>query len=419
MKTLVTFTAPLLVLFSSSMAFAWADLGHSIVGAVAEETMKPETRDYLRGLMGLEPLSVSAIFPDHVRDDDRFGHKDPDVSKRGADTHDFGDFHFCEIPTGFTYDTKPEHSTKDCYGAIQGSIALLKSKTSTTAEKQLAIRYLAHVMGDIAQPLHIGNGFDLGGNACQVTVQETPERNPMKTNLHAFWDDGIVVFLGTTYADPAQKIGNAKYMNQYLSAFERLRPEMLTPTAKAQYGAGTVKDWMLESQALRENGLYPDAPGSMDGIPAGERAKHRPYCQWFEDQASSKPGAGSAIDKSKIPVLDLAYEKKFAPVVETQLLKAGLRLAALLDDVALSQPKALRMTDAQQEDTLSRVQTAFKTAGSSAALDSGNAAAGGAGVLGGVVGAGPANAANDTNATTSRVLKARAPRALPKAVNDN
>jgi hypothetical protein len=363
MKRLVTFSTILVALLSSSNALAWADLGHSIVGAVAEQTIKPETKDYIRGLMGVEPLAVAAIFPDHVRDDERFGHKEADASKRADDNHDFGDYHFCEIPVGYTYDTKPKKDVKDCYGAIAGSIAILKNEKAAKPEKQIALRYLAHVIGDIMQPRHVGNGFDLGGNACQVTVQESPDRNPMHTNLHSFWDDGIVGYLGTTYADPVQKIGNAKYLNQYIAAFQRLRPEMLTDAAKAKYGAGSPKDWMLESQAIREGGLYPDAPGSMAGVKTGEEAKNRPYCLWFEDQATSKLGAGSQVDKDKIPVIDLAYEKKFAPIVESQLLKAGLRLAAVLDDIAASQPKAAKMNDASQEAALSNVQNLFRSAG--------------------------------------------------------
>lgn len=365
-------------LFAGTQAHAWGDLGHSIVGAVAEQTMKPETKDYIRGILGVEPLAVAAIFPDHVRDDERFGHKDSDVSKRAADDHDFGDYHFCEIPTGFTYDSKPGKDPKDCFGAIQGSIAILKDGAAPRAEKQLALRYLAHVIGDIMQPLHVGNGFDLGGNACQVTIQESPNRNPVRANLHSFWDEGIVTFLGTTYADPDQKIGNAKYLNQYMSAFQRLRPEMLTAQAKAQYGTGTPKDWMLESQAIRENGLYPDAPGSMAGVPKGEEAKHRPYCNWFEDQAASKLGPGSQIDKTKIPVIDLAYEKKFAPVVETQLLKGGLRLATVLDEIAAAQPKAPKMTDSMQEKVLADVQAMFRSAGAAAIRTNAPAAATGA-----------------------------------------
>jgi hypothetical protein len=368
MKHTVTISAVLVgcsTLLSGLPAFAWGDLGHSIVGGVAEQTIEPGTRDFIRGILGVEPLAVAAVFPDHVRDDARFGHKELDPTKRSQDNHDFGDYHFCEIPTGYTYDTKPNKDVKDCFGAIEGSIALLKDMSGNTSreEKQLAIRYLVHVMGDIAQPLHVGNGFDLGGNACDVMVQESPQRTPFHSNLHSYWDDTLVTYLGTTYADPTQKISGAKYLGQYLAAFQRVHPEMLTTAAKAQYSQGSVKDWLQDSQSLRENGLYPDAPGSMAGVVKGEEYKNRPYCTWFADQGASIKGPGSQIDKSKIPVLDLAYEQKFAPVVEAQLIKGGLRLAATLDSIAaVAAPKSTPMTDAQQEKILSDVQNAFRGA---------------------------------------------------------
>ena len=363
MKHLVTFSAVLLgcsTLLTGAQAHAWGDLGHSIVGAVAEETMEPKTKDYLRGIMGVEPLEVSAVFPDHVRDDDRFGHKDADPLKRGADNHDFGDYHFCEIPTGQTYDTRVVKPAKDCLGAIQGSINVLNDVKAPREEKQLAIRYLAHVLGDITQPLHVGNGFDLGGNACQINIQESPDRNVGHSNLHSFWDDAMVSFLGTTYADPTQKIGAAKYLNQYVSAFRRLHPELLTPQSKAKFAAGDTKAWLIEAQAIRESGVYPDAPGSMSGVAKGEEAKNRPYCLWYSDQTTSTVGAGSVVDKTKIPTIDRAYELKWAPTVELQLIKGGLRLAAVLDQVAAAQPGAAKMTDAGQEKVLSDIQNAFR-----------------------------------------------------------
>lgn len=369
MKHVVQFSAVLIscsTILAGQQAFAWGDLGHAIVGGVAEQTINPVTKDFVRGLMGIEPLAVAAIFPDHVRDDDRFGHKDADPSKRAQDNHDFGDYHFCEIPTGFTYDTKPNKDSKDCYGAIQGSIALLKDVSGKVSkeEKQIALRYLAHVMGDVTQPLHVGNGFDLGGNACQVNVQESPERSPFHTNLHSFWDETIVTYLGSTYGDPSTKTLGAKYLNQYLVAFQRTRPEMLTASAKAQYAAGDLKAWLQEAQQIRESGVYPDAPGSMSAVTKGEEYKSRPYCTWFLDQGKSVQGPGSQIDKAKIPTIDATYEKQFAPIAETQLLKGGLRLAAVLDDiastVAASSTPPKTMSTSEQEQILTDVQNTFR-----------------------------------------------------------
>ena len=67
----------------------------------------------------------------------------------------------------------------------------------------IALRYLAHVMGDITMPFHVGNGYDRGANGCQIAWQRSATATPSKTNLHSFWDDALVLYLGTTYADQA------------------------------------------------------------------------------------------------------------------------------------------------------------------------------------------------------------------------
>jgi hypothetical protein len=346
---------------AGSAAFAWSDMGHEIVGGVAEQMINPPTQDFVRGILGVEPLSVAAVFPDHVRDDLRFGHREADPAKRVADDNDFSDYHFCDIPTGYDYDSKPKKTVKDCFGAIQGAIKLLKDTTgqSSRAEKMIALRYLVHIMGDITQPLHVGNSFDLGANACQIKVQENPDKPSYQMNFHAFWDDTMVNYLGSTY--------KAKYLNQYLAAFNKNRPEMLTAQAKATYAKGDLKSWLMEAQKIRENGLYPDAPGSMAAVPSGEEYKNRPYCLWFTDENASILGAGSVIQKDKIPTLGSVYEKKFAPIVEMQLLKGGLRLAAVLDQIASEVSQNSRadhpvcsMTTTEQNQVLSAVQSQFR-----------------------------------------------------------
>ena len=57
-------------------AFSWGDMGHEVVGEVAEQNLSADGRAFVRGILGVEPLAVAATWPDHVRDDKRFGHKD-------------------------------------------------------------------------------------------------------------------------------------------------------------------------------------------------------------------------------------------------------------------------------------------------------------------------------------------------------
>jgi hypothetical protein len=355
-SALSRFFCVIIVLIAPQKVFGWADLGHEIVGAVAEQTIQPSTEDFVRGILGVEPLAVAAVFPDHVRDDARFAHYESNPQKRDHDVHDFGGYHFCDIPTGFTYDTKPVKEIKDCYGVIQGAIRLLKDTSGkvSRAEKMIALRYLVHVMGDISQPLHVGNGFDKGGNTCQIAFQKDDHAPAVPVNLHTFWDDNMVAFLGTTYADPAAHVPAAKAMYQYMTALKVRRPEMLTADAKAKYSQGHLKMWIEEAGAIRESGLYPDPRGAMDKVAKGQEYKNRPYCNL---------PVGPVPANIQIPQIGVDYEKKFAPIVENQLLKAGLRLAATLDQIANDNSGPHRstelMTTGEQESVLSKLQEGF------------------------------------------------------------
>jgi hypothetical protein len=355
-----------LVLFNQR-AMAWADRGHQIVGQIAEETIKPSTKDFVRGIMGLEPLSVSATFPDHVKDDPRYAHREKDPSKQADDIHDFGDFHFCEIPVGYDYDTKPVKAVKDCYGVITGAIAILKQKDDSAAgkvEKQIALRYLAHVMGDISMPLHVGNGLDRGGNGCQVKWQPDPKVPAISTNFHAFWDDNLVNYLGETYADPATGKKPARYMGEFMVYIRARHSDLMSEAGKSKYGAGDLKSWLMESATVRESGMYPDNPEDMKGVPKGDEPKHRKYCVYYVDQASGTVAQGSVVDPAAIPVLGKEYGDQYANVAEMQMLKGGLRLAATLDaiadDASKSKPLPPTLNNAEEDAILKAVQSQFK-----------------------------------------------------------
>ena len=49
---------------------------------------------------------------------------------------------------------------------VREFINVLKDKKSLKEEKQVALKFLVHLIGDLHQPLHVGNGKDRVGMIC-------------------------------------------------------------------------------------------------------------------------------------------------------------------------------------------------------------------------------------------------------------
>jgi len=67
-----------------------------------------------------------------------------------------------------------QRDCKSCNGAVEGIawyVQVLKSPDAPRNEKRTALRFLAHLIGDIHQPLYAGFAEDRGGNSVEVRLQ--------------------------------------------------------------------------------------------------------------------------------------------------------------------------------------------------------------------------------------------------------
>ena len=67
----------------------------------------------------------------------------------------------------------------------------------SSEEKKQAIKWLVHLVGDLHQPLHVGNGKDRGGN--DVKVKWFGD----ETNLHEVWDEKLFDLQNLSYTEYA------------------------------------------------------------------------------------------------------------------------------------------------------------------------------------------------------------------------
>jgi hypothetical protein len=136
-------------------------------------------------------------------------------------------------------------------------------------EKRTALRFIAHLVGDIHQPLHAGFAEDRGGNSVEVRF------NGRKENLHSLWDTALVELEEGTPAEIAARIQGA-----------------VTGDERQQWQQGTVADWGLESLAIVRAQVY--------RLPASHE-------------------------------INASYTESARAVIRTRLAQAGSRLAWLLN----------------------------------------------------------------------------------------
>lgn len=196
-----------------SQAFAWGQLGHYLIGLMAEKQMKKSTLKKVEKVLYPMSLGRSGVWMDEIRSDRAY---------------DFvTTWHYLTSKNG-EYDPEIQEKGGDAFEAIQRLKEELKKgglDPKTEAEK---LKMLIHMVEDIHQPLHVGTGEDRGGNDVKIEFFGQP------TNLHALWDSGMIDRQGMSYSEIGEEL------------YRRLTPEM-----KAKYRSASMEDWLKEAVSFR------------------------------------------------------------------------------------------------------------------------------------------------------------------------
>jgi len=203
----------------------------------------------------------------------------PDEIRSDAQYKDTGPWHYLNVASGLdfpgfvaqlTASAAPAPAAPtNAYTALAQVRADLKDSKKTAEERVFALKFLIHLVGDVHQPLHVGHAEDRGGNSISTNWRGRD------TNLHSIWDGDLVEYPGLTY-------------NEMATAYDRA-----TPAQIKQWQQDDVSTWLFESYQL------------------------------------CTPIYAAAAPNSK---LDYHFYPTFGPNVEQQILKAGIRLAGVLND---------------------------------------------------------------------------------------
>ena len=253
-------------------SFAWGKTGHRVIAAIADTQLSGLARAHVEQILGPgESLDEAATWPDEMR-----SAPGPFWQKTATP------WHYVTV-SGTIYDHAPPEG--DALEALNHFRTVLQDPSASIADKQLALRFIVHLVGDLHQPLHVGKCCDRGGNDVKVTFFGKP------TNLHALWDSQLVDDEQLSFTEMAAKL--ERHIN---------------PEDVVKWWDTNPRDWISESAEIRDT-VYP-TKGDMP-----------------------KPAKGKKVKKSEpvLPDLSYSYVYRFTPVMERRLSQGGVRLAAYLN----------------------------------------------------------------------------------------
>ncbi|KAE9397443.1 phospholipase C/P1 nuclease [Gymnopus androsaceus JB14] len=161
--------------------YGWGAKGHEAVGYIAMKFLAPKASSFvetsLSGSTYHSSLGIAAPWADEVR------------YRKGSGYAWSAPLHFVDAeddpPTECSVIQNRDCTDKGCIlTAIANYTSRLIDTSLSDDERQEALKFVDHFVGDIGQPLHV-EGMDRGGNSISVTCAGE------RTNLHAVYD-GII-----------------------------------------------------------------------------------------------------------------------------------------------------------------------------------------------------------------------------------
>jgi S1/P1 Nuclease len=289
-------------------ALAWGDEGHEAVGLVADHYLTAGARAALTQILSnpSDPplpsdIASRATWADKYR---------MSSAARYAATHNW---HFVDLEISgpdmnaacfnrFGQAVPGPASQGPPDDCVVDKIEQFEAELSTAGldpqERQLAVQFLLHFVGDVHQPLHSADNHDAGGNSVYVVFRNRKNPSP----LHSFWDDEAVSYTHSQAADYAADIIASLQAN----------PATCQMYAAGADGPHAPEQWAQDAFGLAKSVAYGEMPSS----PAGTKSVH-------EEHGGSKQVQYYALDDT--------YVADAQRTAKAQIAAAGVRLAVVLN----------------------------------------------------------------------------------------
>lgn len=221
------------LIYAPLASMAWGQLGHRIVGEIADSYISSKARKEIKKILGNESIAMASNWADFVKSDPSYKYLDG--------------WHYVDFERGTTKEQMQAILEKDtstnAYTKLTFMIAELKKKDLPADKKVMYLKLVIHIIGDINQPYHVGYHDDRGGNDIKVTWFGE------NTNMHSIWDSKLIESQQLSYTEYARAINFS------------------TPAQRRSYVEGGWLSWLYDSFQITES-LYKD-------VKAGDKLSYR------------------------------------------------------------------------------------------------------------------------------------------------
>jgi hypothetical protein len=297
-------------------AWGWGCKGHQVVALIAEAHLTTHARAMATEILDAGPISADLRRYCGQSGLDAFADSSTWADDERTLRPETAGWHFLDIPRGAPKGDIAQYCppTDGCVTrAIADQLALLRKSDASAQQRADALRFLIHFIGDLHQPLHATTNDDRGGNCVPITffgnapVQPNPAIEDYRPNLHGIWDTDLLEHFAN--GQTAQQIAHeleVKFQKQ-IPAFESKSAD--------------VAAWAWESHQIGEDVTYGDLPVKI----VIEAPVPVTACSDDNHISTRMLNLHEEVDDS--------YENAAAAVIQEQLVKAGIRLAILLNNL--------------------------------------------------------------------------------------
>lgn len=250
------FITPIICL-TALVALAWGQKGHDVTAYIAEKHLTPVAKKAVDSLLEGQSMVYWANWLDNASNTREYAYTKT--------------WHYKNIDEGVRYEEAPANPAGDVIVAIKAQLETLADSNAKFADRQVALKMLVHLVGDMHQPMHMGHATDLGGNRVNVRFFGRD------ANLHSVWDSNIL------------ESGHKWSYSEWQEQIDRVTAEEVQAITD-----GTIDEWAKQTVAIAGN-VY-------RATPAGTNLRYDEVAKW-------------------------------TPIIEYQLLYGGLRLAHLLNSI--------------------------------------------------------------------------------------